>query len=282
MGQSRHFAMGCYGVRRDDELGLVMYAIDPREFQNEIYKYEIAKKKFDQLSPDDLNNLETFLSIKIELRQNEKNFAQKRERRKIAPIEHENVKNEYWSRGAGYNVEYLKIHRDKLKQEILDLEKALIEPDRRLSALYDSYRFFKSFDLDIDFYESFKRDYLKYEKEITFYSVFKLIEGEEEKVFSIVPKSVADMNFLGHVKLISDQSALGRFCLSRSVGEKFRYVDGDGLERDFEVIATRLMKSGEIEDIIQKRNRNLVVDESAAVVDLNGWTSNNSRYRKGG
>jgi hypothetical protein len=259
-----------------------MYAIDPTEFQYEIYRYEIAKKIFDQLSPDNLNNLETFLSIKVELRQNEKIFAQKRERRKIAPIEYENIKNEYWSRGAGYNVEYLKIQRDQLKQEIVDLENILIEPDRRLNALYESYGFFKSFNLDIDFYESFTKNYQKYEKEITFYSVFKLIEGEEEKAFSIVPKSVADMNILGHVKLITDQSALGRFCLSRSVGEKFCYVDGDGSKRDFEVITTRLMKSDEIDNIIQKRNRNLVADESAAVVDLNGWISNNSRYRKGG
>jgi hypothetical protein len=259
-----------------------MYAIDPREFQYEIHNYEIAKKKYEQLSADDIKNLEAYLSINEEVQKNESTFHHKRERRKVAPAEYEKVKGEYWSRGAGYNVEYLKIQRDKLKKEIIDLEKILIEPDIELENLYKSLNFFKSTNLDLNFYEIFKKSFQKYEIEISFYSVFKLIEGEDEIVFCIVPKSVSELNIFRNFKLLSDRSPLARICLGRSAGESFLYLDGDGSERQFMVSSTRLMTMVEMEDLIQKRNRNLVVKESTGVVDLNSWTSNNTRYRKGG
>jgi hypothetical protein len=263
-----------------------MYAIDPREFQYEIDSYEIAKSKFDRFSSEDIKNLEIYLSIKNEIRNNEKTHEHNRRRKKVAPIEYENVNNEYWNRGAGYNVEHLKTLKNKLKQEIKDLEGLLIEPDRLLTALYDSLRFFKSTDLDIDFYEHFIENYKKHTEKISFYSIFCLKEGNDEEVFIIVSDSMAELSLFKNYNLLSDQSTLGRSCLSRSVGETFEYTDADSSVRKFMVLSSRLMTKTEIEDLIQKRNRELVVSKEKKATnpfhlhDLYG--SNNSRLRKGG
>ena len=263
-----------------------MYAIEPRKFQYEIASYELAKRNFDLLSPEDLQNLQIYSSIMSEIRENETRYQHDRKRKKVAPIEYENTNNEYWNRGAGYNVEHLKILKNKLKQEIKDLEVALIEPDRLLDALYDSLRFFKSTDLDLDFYENFMKKYKKYEEEITFYSVFAALEGGEEKLFTIVPKSVADLDTFKNFILLSDQSSLGRHCLGRVVGETFEYSDGDGSVRQFTVLGSRLMTKIEIEDLIQKWNRILVVkkedSESNPFHLQDTYGTNNSRIRKGG
>ncbi len=259
-----------------------MYAIDPREFKFIVTAYEIAKNRFDQFSDEDIQNLQIHLSIKNEIRNNEIKYQHERERRKEAPVEYEKVKYEYWNRGAGYNVEYLKVQKDKLKQEIIDLEELLTDPDKSLNALYDSLAIFKSSNLDIDFYEEFIKKYQKYFQEIDFYSVFTVKEGEEEKTFCIVPKFFASLVYVRDFNLISDQSTLARYCLKRSVGEEFDYLDGDGSVRHFKVISSRLITKNEIDTLIQKWDRNLVVRESKSAVDLNGWISNNSRYRKGG
>ena len=263
-----------------------MYAIEPRKFQYEIASYELAKRNFDLLSPEDLQNLQIYSSIMSEIRENETRYQHDRKRKKVAPIEYENTNNEYWNRGAGYNVEHLKILKNKLKQEIKDLEVALIEPDRLLDALYDSLRFFKSTDLDLDFYENFMKKYKKYEEEITFYSVFAALEGGEEKLFTMVPKSVADLDTFKNFILLSDQSSLGRHCLGRVVGETFEYSDGDGSVRQFTVLGSRLMTKIEIEDLIQKWNRILVVKkedpESNPFLLHDLYGTNNSRIRKGG
>jgi len=263
-----------------------MYAIDPREFQSKIVSYELAKNKFDRLSPEDLHNLEIYLSIKHEIRKNENTHQHNRMRKKVAPIEYENVNSEYWNRGAGYNVEHLKTLKNKLKQEVTDLEELLIEPDRLLNALYDSLRFFKSTDLDVDFYEYFIENYKKHTEKISFYSVFTLKEGNNEKVFIIVSDSMAEMSFFKNHNLLSDQSTLGRSCLSRSVGETFEYKDGDSFEQKFTVLNSRLMTKTEIEDLIQKRNRDLVVSkekkETYPFHLQDTYGTNTSRHRKGG
>lgn len=263
-----------------------MHAVDPRDFQHIIAAYQLAKEKFDQFSPEEIFNLENYLGIKNEIRKNEFTYQRNRSRKKAAPIEYELVKAEYWNRGAGYDVHNLKVLKNNLKQEIIDLEELLKEPDRELDGLYQALGIFAAANLDVDFYEDFIKKYKKYVEEINFYSVFKLRELEEEKVFSIVSHSVSQTVSMKNFTLLSDESALGRSCLNRGVGEIFNYTDDDQSVRKFTVQSLRLMTKTEIEDLLQKRDRNLVVrnmDHGNNPFHLqDNYGANTSRYRKGG
>lgn len=238
-----------------------MTAIDPRDFTKIVSNNELVLKSLKILTDDEIKDYEEIFELKKRLVKNNSEFSSRRERLEKITSQHKKVNEEYWLRGAGWNVEHLKIERTKLKAEIDELNETLSLPNQEMAAISAELEKRVGSDSNFKFYEHFRINFEQFQRIIGIYSVFSLLEVNEHKKFVLVPEWVSQIASLSGLILLSEKSAFGQACHKREVGEKFEYQDGDRQVRHFELVETRLISSKEINNLIYKINIGFVMPQ---------------------
>ena len=249
-----------------------MLNIDPRDFRQVSLNNEIIQQKISQISVIEKQKLFELFELKKRIRENDLEFNQSREKLKRVSSEYQKANEEYWNRGAGWNVEHLKILKNKIKQEMLQLEKLLFEPDAELEIMKNKFESMLEDKPDFELYEFYKLNYETFVKEVNYYSVFTLMEDSVIKEFIFVPEWITELIGFGSITLLSDKTALGQSCHKREINEEFVFNDGDGDNRKFQLKHTRLISPAELDNLIHKLNVGLVTNPNQAghnSLDLN-------------
>lgn len=244
-----------------------MTAIDPRDFTKIVTNNETVLSGLKILTDEELDSYEEIFELKKRIVQNNSDFSNKRERLEKISSQYKKVNEEYWLRGAGWNVEYLKIEKTKLKAEIEQLSEILALPNQDMTAMTTELTKRIGSDNNFRFYEHYRNNFEPFQRVIGIYSVFSLMEDDVQKKFVLVPEWVSKVASVSGLILLSEKSALGQICHKREVGEKFEYQDGDGQVRNFELVETRLISSKEINDLNQKINIGFVIAPSHSAED---------------
>lgn len=237
-----------------------MLNIDPRDFKQVSLNNEIIQQKIGQISDIEKQKLFEQFELKKRIRKNELEFNHSREKLKRVSSEYQKANEEYWNRGGGWTVEHLKVIKNKIKQEMHQLEKLLIEPNAELEIMKVKVESMLEDMPSFELYEFYKLNYETFVKAVNYYSVFTLIEETVKKEFMLVPEWITKLVSFGSTTLLADKTTLGQSCYKRELNEEFVYNDGDGKNRKFQLDHTRLISPSELDYLIDKLNVGLVVN----------------------
>lgn len=123
--------------------------------------------------------------------------------------------------------------------------------------------------------------FFQHESQISLYSIITLLLMGEEMTFILLTDFQRELVSLGNLDIYSIDSPLGKACIGKKVNDQISFETPNGKTLNGVVIRCHLPSVDQMEKIIFKLNRAIVTRPSTRV-DLTGWTSNNSRYRKGG
>ena len=103
----------------------------------------------------------------------------------------------------------------------------------------------------------------------------------DEMTFILLTDFQRELVSLGNLDIYSIDSPLGKACLGKRIEELISYEAPGGRMVNGVVVRCDLPTVEQMEKIISKLDRAIVTGPSARV-DLDSWSSNNTRYRKGG
>ena len=158
--------------------------------------------------------------------------------------------------------------RDDLYEKIADIR---IGRDQ-LSEEVGHFR--RKFKATTDFFSAHAR-------KVSLYSIVTIHLMGDEIIFILLTDFQREHVSLGDLNIYSIDSPLGKACLGKKIEDLIAYEAPNGRTLNGVVIRCDLPSVQQMEKIISKLDRAIVTSPSLRV-DLNGWTSNNTRYRKGG
>lgn len=130
-------------------------------------------------------------------------------------------------------------------------------------------------------YKATREFFELHEGKVNLYSIVKLeYMGSSPKFILLTDLQRQDIWFQD-LDSYSIDSPLGRSCLGKAVGDAIICETPSGQKVEGKVVGCELPTIDIMDELISKMNRALVIGPSPKV-DLNSWTSNNTRYRKGG
>jgi transcription elongation GreA/GreB family factor len=145
------------------------------------------------------------------------------------------------------------------------------ERDLLLKKVGDNYRKFKTSN---QFYEL-------HEKRVALYSIVSVdFMGKVSKFILLTEYQRAHIS-LSSLDIYSVDSPLGKACVGKRIEQSFSYTVPSGAELTGKILECALPSLEQMEQIISKLNRAIVSSPSVSL-NLNSWTSNNTRYQKGG
>ena len=173
------------------------------------------------------------------------------------------LRNETWAKIYEAGKE-----RDGYYEKIQEIR---TERDLLLKKVGDNYRKFKTSN---QFFEL-------HEKRVALYSIVSVdFMGKISKFILLTEYQRAQIS-LGNLDIYSVDSPLGKACVGKRIDQSFSYTIPSGAEITGKILECALPSLEQMEQIISKLNRAIVSSPSVSL-NLNAWTSNNTRYQKGG
>jgi len=257
---------------------------DPREYAAKLEKHLKIKSELELVEPKHKKNLESLELIEDEIFKNSKicdnlqlklielqkehelyNFRTVLGTSETYKILNKRLRNDTWEK-----IYETKKERDERFEKIQELR---FDRDKTSKNLGDLRR---KYDETRNFLE-------KYEKAVNLYSIVSVDFMGKDSTFILVTEYQRPHVSLGNLDIYSIESPLGVACLEKKEGESIscRIPNGNTIEGI--ITKCRLPSLEQMQEIISRNNRALVSRSNPGPrVDLNSWTSNNSRYRKGG
>ena len=259
-----------------------MKTTDPREFARIMAQHLNSQKEFDSLSPkviDDIANLEKIEEqifqdskkcdeLKAELVKLEKDYQLYNFRYGLGEAQSDFEKTKQLRKETWSALFETAENRDNLYKKIAERRGQRDEISRNVSEIKRKIKQASDF---FDYYKS----------NVSLFNIVSIeIAGSTEK-FLLLTEYQRDKAWLEDLSIYSVESPIGNACLGKRMGEPFSYFAPNGARINGQIVKCELPTLEQMEQIVTQLNRATVITPSPKV-DLNGWTSNNTRYRKGG
>lgn len=166
------------------------------------------------------------------------------------------------------NIYEAKETRDGLYKKIQEMR---IERDQLIDEVGHFRRKFKS---TTDFF-------FTHESKVSLYSIVTILLMGDEMTFILLTDFQREHVSIENLDIYSIDSPLGKACLGKKIQDLISYEAPSGRILNGVVIRCDLPSVEQMEKIISKLDRAIVTGPSPRL-DFDSWTSNNTRYRKGG
>jgi len=175
------------------------------------------------------------------------------------------LRNETWEK-----IYETKMERDKKFEKIQDLRSERDQVSQILRNVYKKYHDTRIF-----------RE--KYEKAVNLYSIVSVDFMGKDSTFILVTEYQRSHVSVDKLDIYSIESPLGVACLEKKLGQSISCHIPNGNTIEGTITNCALPSLEQMGELISTLNRALISQTNLGTrVDLNSWTSNNSRYRKGG
>lgn len=259
-----------------------MKITNPREFALELEKHLKTRQQMNTLEPklqkglDSLTQLENDIfkssqlcdTLQKQIADLEKDYEKYNFRyglgdshsdfeatKKLRSDTWENIYKAKEARDGQYRkISELRIGRDRLTEEV--------------------GHFRRKFKTTTDFFHT-------HASKVSLYSIVTIHLMGDEMTFILLTDFQRELVSLGNLDIYSIDSPLGKACLGKRIEELISYEAPGGRMVNGVVVRCDLPTVEQMEKIISKLDRAIVTGPSARV-DLDSWSSNNTRYRKGG
>lgn len=261
-----------------------MTIYDPREYAAELEKHLKVRSELDLLEPKEKVQLRKLTIIEnkifeisqrcdklqIELNELQKLYDTYNFRAGLGLSDKDQILNKRLRNETWEKIYETKNERDDNFKKIMDLRfdrDHLSQNLRRIRRKYEETRNFLE----------------KYEKAVNLYSLVSVDFMGKDSTFILVTEYQRANVSVGKLGIYSIESPLGVACLEKKVGESISFLPPSGNRIHGVVTNCRLPSLEQMQEIISSVNHALISSpNSGPKFDLYGWTSNNSRYKKGG
>ena len=284
MGRIRDIRVGCYGLRRTDEWKLIVTIYDPREYAAKLEKHLKIRSELELLEPKEKEQLRKLSSIEKEIFENSRDC----DKLQIQLGELQKVYDSYNFRlGLGTSDENQVLNkrlRNDTWEKIYETKKERDEKFEKIQNLrFDRDHVSQNIGHIRRKYEDTKYFLEKYEKSVNLYSIVSVDFMGKDSTFILVTEYQRPHVSVGNLDIYSIESPLGGACLEKKVGESISCLLPSGNRIEGLITSCHLPSLEQMQEIISGVNRALVSKpDSGPKVDLDSWTSNNSRFRKQG
>ena len=259
-----------------------MKTINPREFAFDLAKHLKTRQEMGTLEPKLQKNLDSLAQIEDDIFKSSQlcDVLQKQ----IASLEkdYEKYNFRYGLGDSHSDFEETKKLRSDTWEKIYKAKEARDGLYKKISELRigrdrlsdDVGHFRRRFKETTNFFNA-------HAKQVSLYSIVTIHLSGDELTFILLTEFQREHISLGNLDIYSIDSPLGRACLGKKVEDLISYVAPSRHTVNGVVIRCDLPTVEQMEKIISKLDRAIVTGPSPRV-DLDSWTSNNTRYRKGG
>jgi transcription elongation GreA/GreB family factor len=259
-----------------------MKITDPREFARTMAHHLNSQNEIDLLSPKLFEDIARFEKIEEQIFRNskkcddlkaeivklEKDYQLYNFRYGLGDAQTDFEKTKQLRKETWSELFETAENRDNLYKEIAELRGQRDEISRNVGEIK------RKIKLTSDFFNYYKLN-------VSLFSIVSVeIKGSSDE-FLLLTEYQRDRAWLKDLSIYSAESPIGKACLGKRVGESFSYLAPNGAQINGQIVRCELPTLEQMEQIVTQLNRATVITPSPKV-DLNGWTSNNTRYRKGG
>lgn len=261
-----------------------MTIYDPREYAAKLEKHLKIRSELELLEPKEKEQLRKLSSIENEIFENSRDC----DKLQIQLGELQRVYDIYNFRaGLGTSDENQVLNkrlRNDTWEKIYETKKERDEKFEKIKNLrFDRDHVSQNLGHIRLKYEDTKYFLEKYEKSVNLYSIVSVDFMGKDSTFILVTEYQRAHVSAGKLDIYSIESPLGVACLEKRVGESISCLIPNGNTIQGIITKCQLPSLEQMQQIISTVNRVLVSKpNSGPRVDLDSWTSNNTRYRKGG
>lgn len=261
-----------------------MTIYDPREYAANLEMHLKTRSELELLEPNEKEQLRKLSSIENEIfdisRDCDKLQIQLSDLQKVYDIY-----NFRAGLGTADNDRTLnKRLRNETWEKIYETKKERDEKFEKIKSLrFDRDRLTQKLGHIRRKHQDSKDFFQKYERTVNLYSIVSVDFMGKDSRFILVTEYQRAHVSVGELDVYSIESPLGAACLEKKVGESVSCLIPNGNTIEGVITNCELPSYEQMGEIISRVNRALVSKpNSGPRVDLDNWTSNNTRYRKGG